>query len=321
MAKKPFLPLPGCNLCRAVEYYLPERPRGKEVTMKKYFPALLLTLLLPALAPGHDAYRLEKKDTVSQVFQFSSPEKAKTVKIDNVFGSITVSGTRTTEARLEAKKLLRADSQDDMQRAEREVTLKMAEKDNVLDIYVDGPFRCRDGSHHGSDRDYIVSYDFALQVPEQTSLILKTVNGGDILVRNVRGGFTVRNVNGRIELQDIAGPVSCRTVNGRIRAVFSENPASPCSFTTVNGDLEARFAAGLAAEFQLKTLNGGIFSDFPVIYLPAKPGTAKRENGRFVYHSRSFQGVRVGRGGPEIRMETLNGDIMIADNKKVKQGE
>jgi hypothetical protein len=289
--------------------------------MKKYFPALLLMLLLPAMAPGRDGYRLEKKDTVSRVFQFSSPEREKTVKIDNVFGSITVSGARTTEARLEAKKLTRADSQEDMQKAEREVTLKMEEKDNVLDIYVDGPFRCRDGSRRGSDRDYVVTYDFTLQVPEQTSLVLKTVNGGNIVVRNVRGEFTIRNVNGPIEMQGIAGPASCRTVNGGIRAVFYENPAAPCSFTTVNGDLEAGFAAGLAAEFQLKTLNGGIYSDFPVSYLPARPGTVNRESGRFVYHSRNFQGVRVGQGGPEIRMETLNGDILIADNKKVKQGE
>ena len=284
--------------------------------MKKYFPALLLTLLLPALVPGHDSYRLEKKDTVAQVFKFSSAEKAKTVKIDNVFGSITVSGTRTAEARLEAKKIVRADSQDDLQKAEREVTLKMTEKDNQVDVYVDGPFRRRNGSSHGSGRDYIVTYDFELQVPEQTSLILKTVNDGDILVTNVRGEFTVRNVNGHIELRDIIGPVNGRTVNGRIRAVFRENPAAACSFTTVNGDLEARFTPGLAAEFQLKTLNGGIFSDFPVSYLPAKPGTAKREKGRYVYRSHSFQGVRVGQGGPEISMETLNGDIVIAGEKK-----
>jgi len=283
--------------------------------MKRYFPALLLALLLPALAAGHDSYRLEKKDQVAQVFQFSAPEKAKTVKIDNVFGSITVSGAPTSEVRLEAKRSLRADSQDDLQKAEREVVLKMAEKDNVLDIYVDGPFRCRDGSRHGSDRDYVVTYDFTLQVPEQTRLILKTVNG-DILVQKVRGEFTVRNVNGHIEMRDIAGPVDGKTVNGRIRAVFRENPAAVCKFTTVNGDLEARFVPGLDAEFQLHTLNGGIYSDFPVSYLPAKPGTAKRENGRFVYRSRSSQGVRVGRGGPEISMETLNGDILIAGDNK-----
>ena len=284
--------------------------------MKKYLPALLLALWLPALAPGHDSYRLEKRDHIAQVFTFSSPEKAKTVKIDNVFGSITVSGTGTAEVRLEAKKVLRADSQDELQKAEREVTLKMAENDNVLDIYVDGPFRCRDGSSGRSDRDYIVTYDFALQVPEQTSLVLKTVNDGDIRVKNVRGEFTVRNVNGHIELQDITGPVSGKTVNGHIRAVFQENPAAACAFTTVNGDLEARFTPGLAAEFQLKTLNGGIFSDLPVRYLPAKPGTAKRENGRYVYRSHGFQGVRVGQGGPEIHMETLNGDIVISAKEK-----
>jgi hypothetical protein len=284
--------------------------------MKKILLGLLAASLFPALAPGHESYRLEKKDAVAQVFHFASPEKPGIVKVDNVFGSITVSGTKTADVRLEAKKVLRADSQDDLQKAEREVVLKMAEKDNMLDIYVDGPFRCHDGSHRGSGRDYTVTYDFTLQVPERTSLILKTVNDGDIVVRNVRGEFTIRNVNGHIELQDVAGPVSGKTVNGRIRAEFRENPKAACTFATVNGDLDVRFTPGLAADFQLKTFNGEIFSDFPVSYLPARPGEARREKGRFVYRSHDFQGVRVGQGGPEIRMETLNGDIMIAGASK-----
>jgi hypothetical protein len=284
--------------------------------MNKILLGLLVAALIPALAPGHDTYRLEKKETIAQVFQFSSADKERTVNVDNIFGSITVSGVATSEVRLEAHKRLRAASQDDLQQAEREVTLKMAEKDNRVDIYVDGPFRCREGSSHGHDRDYIAAYDFTLQVPERTRLILRTVNDGDILVRNVRGELTVRNVNGHIELQDVAGPVSGKTVNGRIRAVFRENPAVACDLSTVNGDLEARFKPGLAAAFQLKTLNGGIYSDFPVDYLPAKPGVATKDKGRYVYRSRRFQGVRVGSGGPEISMETLNGDILIAGNQK-----
>jgi hypothetical protein len=284
--------------------------------MKKRIPALLLALLIPALVPGHETYRLEKNDIVKQVFQFSFPEKEKTVKIDNIFGSITVSGAATTTVRLEVKKSLRADNQNDLLKAEREVTLKMAEKDNQLDIYVDGPFRCRNGSHGGSDRDYVVTYDFTLEVPKQTNLILKTVNDGDILVQNVKGDFTVRNVNGHIEMEGISGPVICKTVNGRIRAVFQENPAAACAFTTVNGDLDVKFLPDLAADFQLKTFNGDIFSDFPVSYLPAKAGTEKREKGHYVYRSHSLQGVRVGKGGPEIKMETLNGDIIIAGKNK-----
>jgi hypothetical protein len=284
--------------------------------MNKVLLILLLASLFPVLAPGHDSYSLEKKDSIVQVFKFSSPEKAKTVKIDNVFGSITVSGIKTYEARLEAKKSLRADSQNDLLKAEHEVKLNMVERDNQLDIYVDGPFRCRNGSIDWSDRDYIVTYDFKLEVPELTDLVLKTVNEGDILVKNVRGNFTVRNVNGHIELQEIAGPVSCKTVNGRIRAAFRENPASACTFKTVNGDLDVSFTPNLAADFQLKTFNGEIYSDYPVSYLPAKAGIAQREKGHYVYRSHSFQGVRVGKGGPEIIMDTLNGDIVIASKNK-----
>jgi len=289
--------------------------------MKKILLGLLMIAMIPALAPGDESYRLERKESIAKVFAFSSPGKARIVKIDNIFGSIIVSGSRTADVRLEAVKRLRAASQADLLKAEHEVTLKMAEKDNQIDIYVDGPFRCRDGSTHGSDRDYMVAYDFTLQVPEQTSLVLKTVNDGDILVKNVRGEFTVRNVNGSIELQDVTGPAGCKTVNGRIRAAFRENPSSACTFATVNGDLDLFFAPGLAADFQMKTLNGEIFSDFPVSYLPAKPGTEERSQGRYVYRGHGFQGVRVGAGGPEIKMETLNGDIMIAGMKKSNQGE
>jgi DUF4097 and DUF4098 domain-containing protein YvlB len=289
--------------------------------MKKILCVVLLASLFPALAPGHDAYRLEKKDAVSQVFKFSSPEKEKTIKIDTVFGSITVSGSKTTEVRLDAKKTVRANSQDDLLKAEREVTLSMAEKSNQLDIYVDGPFRCRDGSGERFDRDYTVTYDFTVQVPENANLILKTVNDGDILVTNVKGDFTVRNVNGRIELQDIAGPVSCKTVNGRIRAVFSEDPFSACAFATVNGDLDVSFGPKLAADFQVKTLNGEIYTDYPATtYLAGKTeAEPSRHQGRYVYRGHRFQGVRIGAGGPEIRMETLNGDIVIANKNTNKE--
>jgi hypothetical protein len=284
--------------------------------MKKSLFVLILIMATTVLTRGDENFQLEKKTTITKVFQFTSPEKVKTVKIDNVFGSITVSGAQTAEVRLEAKKSLRADSQDGLLKAERDVTLKMAEKENQIDIYVDGPFRCHDGSVNWSDRDYIVTYDFELQVPEQTSLILKTVNDGDILVKNVKGEFTVRNVNGRIDLDRIAGAGSCKTVNGRIRATFREDPVAACSFITVNGDLDVSFTPDLAADFQLKTFNGEIYSDYPVSYLPAKPGKAKLEKGRYIYRSHSFQSVRVGKGGPEITMDTLNGDILIAGKTK-----
>jgi len=289
--------------------------------MRTILAGLLLALLLPALAGAHEHFRLEKKDAVHQEFRFTDPQKEKTVTVDNVFGSITVRGTAAATVKLDAKKTLRADSQGDLDKAEREVSLKTAEKENHLDIIVDGPFRCRDGGIQWNDPDYIVAYDFTLEVPARTNLVLKTVNEGDIHVSNISGVFKVHNVNGRIEMESIAGSGSCHTVNGRIRAVFRENPGADCTFRTVNGDVEVRFAPGLAADFSLKTMNGDVYSDFPVSYLPPKPGVEKREHGRYVYRRHGFQGVRVGRGGPEITMDTLNGDIMIAGKKKSNQGE
>lgn len=284
--------------------------------MNKILFVLILAMVTPTLSRGDENFRLEKKETIKEVFRFTSPEKEKIVKIDNVFGSIIINGTPKTEVQLEAKKTLHADNQGGLDKAEREVKLNMSEKDNQLDIYVDGPFRCRDGSVNWSERDYTVTYDFMLQVPQQTSLILKTVNAGDILVKNVKGNFTIRNVNGHIELQDIAGPVSCKTVNGRIRAAFREDPLAACAFTTINGDLEVSCSPNLAADLQLKTMNGEIYTDYPSTYLPGKSEAMHSENGGYVYHSNRFQGVRIGAGGPEIKMETLNGDIVIANKIK-----
>lgn len=283
--------------------------------MKKMQIGLLVAALLPLLLTGHDSFRLEKKSETARVFTFSSPNGAKTVKIDNVFGSITVRSARISEARLQAVRVARADSQADLDKAEREVTLRMAEKDNVIDVCVDVPFRRGHGCLDGGDPDYIVAYQFVVQVPEDVTLQLRTVNDGDIRVENVRGEFTLRNVNGGIEMQGAAGSGSCRTVNGVIRASFRENPTAACVFRTVNGDIDLRFAPGLSADFKLKTFNGEAYSDFPVSYLPGRLEQVRRESGHAVYRGHGFRSVRVGEGGPEITLDTLNGDIVIAGEK------
>jgi DUF4097 and DUF4098 domain-containing protein YvlB len=160
-----------------------------------------------------------------------------------------------------------------------------------------------------------VQFDFELKVPIETSLYLKTVNEGDIRVENVKGEFEVKNVNGGITMNEIAGAVEARTVNGEVKVVFIRKPESACSFRTINGDLEISFPKNLSADFRLKTFNGDIYSDFPVTYLPAKAPVQDREKGKFVYKSDRFFGVRVGKGGPEIKLDTLNGNILITQGK------
>lgn len=66
----------------------------------------------------------------------------------------------------------------------------------------------------------------------------------------------------------------------------------------------------------LKTYNGDAYSDFPFTYLPSRAVVQGHQNGKYVYKSDRFVGVRIRKGGPEIKIDTLNGNILITKIKK-----
>jgi hypothetical protein len=201
------------------------------------------------------------------------------------------------------------------------------EEPSNISLYVDGPFRdcdC-DGGENGRrrrtgnrwrDRQYEVRYDFVLKVPRRVGLTLSTVNRGDIKIEGTTGDFEVTNVNGGIEMLDIAGSGRVGTINKDVRIVFRTNPIGPSSFKTLNGDVVVSFQPPLAADLRLKTFNGGMYTDFETTALPTLTPVSERKGGKFVYKSDRSAGVRVGGGGPELRFETLNGDIRILQRRK-----
>jgi len=285
--------------------------------VKKFNIALLIVLLIGIIAAAED-FRLEEKEQIQKTLKFQDPAKPRELQVDNIFGSIIVEGYSGEEVMLIAHKTIRGRSAEKIQKAKEEVQLKISEEGNTIDLYVDGPFRCSEERRRRSWRDpgYEVQFDFELKVPRQISLYLKTVTEGDIKVKNAEGELALNNVNGEIEMEEVAGSVEAHTVNGRVKALFSRNPDSDCSFRTVNGDLEVSFCADLSADLRLKTFNGNAYTDFQVTYLPAEQAVPEREQGKYVYRSNRFSSVRVGKGGPEIKFDTLNGDILI--NKRNK---
>jgi len=124
----------------------------------------------------------------------------------------------------------------------------------------------------------------------------------------------VRNVNGDVEMDKIAGSGTARTVNGPVKVSFRQNPRENSDFCTINGDVELRFAQGLAADFRFKTFNGSIYSDFPVTALPVRAIQEEHHGAKVVFHADRYTGVRVNSGGPEIKVENLNGEIRILEN-------
>ena len=276
--------------------------------MRMWLPIVCGILLasLPA-APAE----VEQNETIQKTFPFSGSAPKKVI-VDNVNGSIHVTGQAGNEIRVVAHKRLRADSQEKAEQARRDVKLDMSQEANTVRLYLDGPFRCRDGGIHMHGRPgYEVKYDFELQVPRDTAVTLKTINDGEIKVENVSGDYEVENINGGIEMDAASGSGRVYALNGRVRVAFRENPRARSSFGSLNGEVRVTFRPDLSADLRFKTFNGGVFTDFPVSYLPVPATAGERRDGKFVYKSNEWSAVRVGRGGPELSFDAFNGNIRI----------
>ena len=258
----------------------------------------------------HEQEKIEKS--------FAMPASAgrRTLEIDNVWGSIEVVGTASDQAHVTVDKNIRAESKGKIDQAKKEVTLDVTQQAEALKLYVNGPFRCdcHDCGRSRDDDGYVVKMDFQVQVPREVDIKIKTVNEGHVSVRDINGSFLVRNVNGDIQIRNIAGSGTARTVNGPVKVSFRQNPKEASDFETVNGAIELQFARDLSADFRFKTFNGGIYSDFPVTALPLQGMQEEHHGAKVVFRADRYTGARINAGGPQIKVENLNGDIRILEN-------
>jgi hypothetical protein len=287
-------------------------------------------LLLAATAsPARADWAVRKEETLHRTFTLAAAAAAhagggepatagepgrRAVEIDNFTGAVRVRSHPGGEVTLSVHETWAADSAEKLEQGRREVRLDIGQTGGRLRLFVDGPFRSRDGGthFHGWERlGYEATFDFDLEVPADVDLVARTVNGGEVRVAGVGGRFDVSNVNGPVTLERIGGSGKARSVNGPVVATFSRNPAAGCTFATVNGRIEVAFLAGLAADLRFKTLNGEVYTDYDYDYRTLPPQPADRVRGRFHYRSHGEFGARIAGGGPELAFSTVNGDILI----------
>jgi hypothetical protein len=164
-----------------------------------------------------------------------------------------------------------------------------------------------------------------VQVPAATSLVLRSVNGGEVSVQGVSGNIEVNNVNGDIRLTDVSGAVIAHATNGEVTATLRQLPAGkPMSFTSFNGDVNVTLPASLKANLKMRSDRGDVYTDFDVRTVPAPPPTpgdtrrddrnrarADRDNAKYrIEMDRSIYGT-VNGGGPDFELRTFNGDIYL----------
>lgn len=157
--------------------------------------------------------------------------------------------------------------------------------------------------------------DLTISVPRQTSLVLHTVNGGDIEVSGVTGDVDVNDINGSVKLDHISGSAIAHALNGEVHVVFDRITQKPMAFSSMNGAIDVTFPPDLKANLTIKSDRGDVFSDFDVQLQAGAPHQIV-EDGRAhggayrVKIDKAIHGT-IGGGGPEIQFTNFNGSIYI----------
>jgi hypothetical protein len=237
---------------------------------------------------------------------FRDPSGAKTLKVTLQNGSVTVKGYEGKDALIETTSRISGRERrpshvpEGMHRIDNmSMGLDVTEENNVITVVGN------ESSGH-----------LTIQVPVQTSLVLRSVNGGAITVENISGSIDANHTNGGISITNVSGSVLANTTNGKVTVSLNKVSADKAmSFTSFNGTVDVTLPADVKANVMMKTNNGEIWSDFDIkLSASGKPPVvedSRSKNGMYkVRIDRAMYGAING-GGPEMQFVTYNGNILI----------
>ena len=286
--------------------------------MKKLILALSIAAGVAVHAQPKRDFAVTRQDSIERTLRFAGSD-VQTLDVRVTRGSIQVTGDGGNEVRLRIDRTIEAEREQFVDEARRDVRLETMDGGGTVGLIVREPHGAACGESYIGSREpwwdrtrYRVTTDVTVHVPAAVRFRVCGINGGSIDVAGVTGDFDVTNVNGPVTVRGVRGSGRATTVNGGVTVTFLAPPRDESLLKTVNGDITATFPPTLSADLRMKTFHGGLFTDFDVTPVAARPAPApSRRDGRFVYRSGGFTLVRAGSGGPEITLETLNGDVRV----------
>jgi hypothetical protein len=234
----------------------------------------------------------------------SDPSRPAHVKVSMVNGGITVKAYEGKEVVVEARVRNRENSRNEggpKRLAISSTGLSVEEENNEVNI---------------NTESYMHAIDVTVSVPLHTSLKLRAVNDGDIVVTGVDGEIDVDDINGAVTLNNISGSVVAHALNGHVYATLTRvNPQKAMAFSSLNGDIDVTFPADLKANVSIRSDQGDVFSDFDVQLqaTAAQPVVEDSRGKGGKYRVKIDKTVRgtINGGGPEIQFRNFQGKIYI----------
>lgn len=252
----------------------------------------------------------KREETVEYTLDFV-PGKMLSVHARN--GGITLKTWARDQVFVRAEKKAKASDEEGAEELLETTTIEISETDSGIEIRTQRP-----DNKWNLFKDWNISVNYTVTVPQSVRLDLDTVNGsifippttgnvksetvnGSIKINGTRGAIDVETVNGKIALAEIIGGVKAETVNGSIEIAITEQIQNDIRAETVNGGLRLSLPSGFQGRIQAKSTIGHIDTEFPIV-------VKGRVSGRI---SKSIRGDLNGGNGPNIKLQTLNGGIDI----------
>lgn len=272
----------------------------------------LTAALLASVAMADRRLPVERSQSFECEVSFGAADSRRLLIVDNICGSVVIHGHERPTVLVRVAETIRARTEADADRAAAEAELTIDARSDQVSVIADGPFRGADGRIVWRQRRYSVCYDLEITAPSRLDLDVRTINEGRVEVSGIAGDLVASNVNGPVTLDRVAGSGSLSSVNGDVELRVDKLPNGGWSIDTVNGDIEAWFPPRLAADLKFTTRHGIMLTDFEHELREAESTTVSRDkDGVFRLERPRAAWSRVGGGGAEISIETLNGDIRL----------
>jgi hypothetical protein len=278
----------------AAGQFIREGSRGMTVTRRR--TAIAVLALLPAVLL---AGIRESKSFHRQAFV--SPGQI--VSVENVNGFVSAEAGQADSVGVTAEAEVRGRHRREVERILERIRINVETRTEGVFIEADVP-----KSRHADGflgflfgRRTQVNVTFHVRVPLRCRLALHTVNG-EVHAIGIQGEVKLRSVNGNVSAEETAGTVDAATTNGCVRMnVAKLGAADRLVGRTTNGCVEVTLPEKGDADVTLSTVNGKVWTDFPVTLKWGISG--KRIRGT------------IGKGGAEIRAETVNGEVRLMKAK------
>jgi DUF4097 and DUF4098 domain-containing protein YvlB len=254
-------------------------------------PAAAILLISAALAASaacglHFGSGIEARETWNRTYTVKSGatltvrESNGTIRVNAIDGDkIEVSATRVAKASTE--EAAKADLKE----------FSISETATADHVELDSSTRSVGVMLHKSRH---VDYD--IKVPKGLNVTLKTANGL-INVQGVGGALTIEATNGDIEATGLGGGADVTAVNGRVQLGIEKVHNSGVRCKTTNGQIILTLPTTAKATLAAHVLHGVIQTEN--LSIATTDETRQRLN------------ATIGGGGPEIKLETTNGEVRV----------